>query len=434
MSNVRARFLAFAVLTLGIAILGGGIFQIYQISINRKGNYQEGINSLNRGNCARALKQFSLLENNNKWFDRIDRLIEEAKPYRQQCQAWQLTLKEIENARENNDLAQILLSYNNFAGKHPSSKLVDTARYELKKLFNDVEAKLLTNDRSCRQVDSISKHQLIPDRDRNLPWFYLGCIEIYREKQDREPEFDFQTKFLTAYAKHEQAITVKQGLVQNPLVCDRSQQLQKSKAVSAWGNLMSVVYLTCGKAYQEVKNYQQAITFYRSIQVYYPEDELISQADSDLASIEREIKAITAEMSIAADTIKARITACTAGSIFFDWLIDLGEVFSGKDCMTGESLHDIERWLTIVPLVDGFKGASKLATLWQVIDTVATFSEVQQTQNLIQDRHSLLDFLNNRSQMRLLIAHNSKLASLTTNMGNAIDLSPHYLEVAEFLY
>ena len=50
--------------------------------------------------------------------------------------------------------------------------------------------------------------------------------------------------------------------------------------------------------------------------------------------------------------------------------------------MTGEALHDIERWLTIVPLVDGIKGASRLARLWQVIDTVATFTEIQYTQNL----------------------------------------------------
>lgn len=433
MSNIRTRFFVFAISTLGFVVLGSGIFKIYDISQTRKNNYNIGITSLNRGECDRALQKFDLLIKKNTWFNKIDRLTDEVKPYQQQCQSWKTTVKKVDNAKNNNNLAQVLVNYGDFAKKYPSSKLVNIAKQKLKVLFGDVKVKLFTSDRSCQQVNSLLKHELIPDRDRYLPLFYLGCVDIYQEKQDRELELNFQTKFLVDFPQHEKALTIKQGLIQNPLVCERSQRLQTSKVISDLGNLMPVVYLACAKAYQEVKNYKQAISFYRSVEINYPDNELVRQANFYLAAIDSEINEIAEEMSNAADTIKGRITACTAGSFVFDWLIDLGELFSGKDCMTGESLHDIERWLTILPLVDGLKGASKLGRLWQIIDTVATFTEIQQTQNLLQDRQSLLDFLDNEVDMELLIAHNSNLASLVVNMGNAIDLSQQYSEVAQLL-
>ena len=408
-------------------------FLLKRAAPNRKSYYDAGIKSLKQGNCDRAKEQFSSLETYGTFLNKVDKLPDAVKHYQQECKAWQSTEKEVDGAKENQDFAQVLVSYDNFVELHSQSALVKFAREKTQTLFNELEIKQLASDKSCKQIDSLVKHELIPDRDLNLPLLYLGCIEIYREKQDIKKELDFQTEFLVDFPQHDRALSIKQGLIQNPLVCDRSEELQKNEAVPNWGNLMSVVYLSCGKAYQEVKNYKRASAFYQSVAINYPEDELVSQADSYLASIDREINAISQEMSIAADVIKGRITVCTAGSIFLDWLIDLGEVFSGKDCMTGESLHDIERWLTIVPLIDGLKGASKLARLWQIIDTVTTFTEIQHTQNLLQDRQSLLNFLDNETEMELLKAHNFNLVPLVANTGNAIDLSQQYSEVAQLL-
>lgn len=433
MSNKNNKLIQCTLILGFLGLLGYGTFKVYNLIKARKDNYQMGVDNYKQGKCEQANQFFARLSVEADFLNKIDKLTDHAEIYEQECYAWTSTNKKIESAIDNKQFAEVLFISLDFIKKHSNSSLKEIAQQKSQEIFEQVNTKQLANSQTCSQIDSFESYQLIPDRDRYLPLFYLGCIEVYQEKQDREQEFNFQTEFLVTYPQHEKALNVKQGIVQNPLVCDRSKELQKNEAVINWGNLMPIVYLSCGKAYQEVKNYKQAIAFYQSVAINYPEDELVSQADSYLASVELEINVISEELSNAADVIKGRIAACTAGSIFFDLIIDLGEVFSGKDCMTGESLHDIERWLTIVPMIDGFKGASKLARLWQIIDTVTTFAEVQQTQNLLGDRQSLIDFLDNEGEMGLLKSHNANLVPLLTNMGDAINLSQEHQEFAQLL-
>ncbi len=440
MNNTFKRLFLSIILVLGFGAVGTVSATVYKAIQERKNNFNEAISNLDQGYCDLALNNFELLERDNKWLGKFDKLLnkydhltDEAKLYQNQCSNWQNTVTKTDLARKNEEWELILINLSSFVQKHPGSKLVIFAKKQLGELFEEIDTALLTSDRSCQQVDSFLKYELIPEPERYLPLFYLGCIGVYQEQQDEQKEFNLRTKFLTAYPQHGEALRVKQGLLQSSLVCSSSENLQNHPAVSQWGNLMPVVYLFCGKAYQDVQDYKTAISYYQSVEIHFPKDELVEQADSYLDSVEQEINTIAREMSEAADVIKGRITACTAGSIFFDWLIDLGELISGKDCLTGESLHDLERWLTIIPLVDGFKGLSKLDRLWKIIDTVATFAEIQNTQNLLQNRQSLLGFLDNEGEMGLLKAHNSSIAPLVSRRGREVNLSKHYSEFVQLL-
>ena len=433
MVKLKTRIIISVAMALGLTAVGISLSKLYKVSQTRKSYYDLGIKSLKQDNCDRANQQFASLQTHGAFLNKVDKLSNAAKPYQQECNAWQATRKEVDAAKENQNFAQVLVSYNNFAELHSRSALVGFAREEIQELFNDLEVAQLANDKSCKRIDSLVKHELIRDRDRNLPTLYTSCIEVYQDKGDSQEEFNHQVEFLTAYPNNYQALEVKQGLIKNPLGCSNAEQLQNNDAVAQWANLMPVVYLACGRAYRSVADYSTAIAFYQALSTNYPDSNLVPTAKDNLADIDREVAQIKAEMQTAAEIIQARITACTAGSFLFDWAIDLGEMISGKDCMTGQSLQDFERIMTVLPLIDGLQGAAKINRVWQVIDTVGTFTAVRRTQNLLADYQTLFNLLDDKEEIELLAAHNSNLSALISQRGKSIDLSEHHQKFAELL-
>ncbi|MEL6580229.1 MAG: hypothetical protein AAFQ14_10780 [Cyanobacteria bacterium J06621_12] len=433
MSNKKSQVILTATIVLCLSAIGVAVTKLYKLAQVRQDYYGAGINSLNQGNCDRAMEQFTALSAHGAFLDRFDRLSDTVKPYQQECSAWQKTQQEVNEAQENDDFAQALISYDHFVKNNSGSSLVQFAKREVKALFENLEIAQLASDKSCKQIDSLVQQELIPDRDRFLPSFYVGCIEVYQNAEDDREEFSHQVKFLTAYPTNNQALEVKQGLIENSLVCHNSAQLQSNDTVTQWGNLMPVIYLACGKAYQSVADYPQAIAFYQTLLVTYPDSDLTQKAEDNLAAIDREVAQIRAQMQIAADNVKARIGACTAGSIFLDWAIDLGEFITGKDCMTGKSLHDVERLMTVIPLIDGFQNVGKVSRAWQVIDTVRTFTAINRTQNLLEDYQTLFELLDDREEIELLAAHNSRLMSLVARKGKSLDLSQHHQDFVQLL-
>ena len=433
MSSKKSQVILTATIVFGLSAVGFAVTKLYKLAQVRQGYYNAGVNSFNRGDCDRATEHFTALSTHGAFLDRFDKLSDTVKPYQQDCSVWQKTEQEVDEAKANEDFAQALISYSYFVKNNSGSGLVKFAKGKVKALFEDLEIAQLTSDKSCKQIDSMVQQELIPERDLLLPSFYVGCIKVYQDAEDSREEFSHQVKFLTAYPTNNQALEVKQGLIENSLVCHNSAQLQSNDTVTQWGNLMSVIYLACGKAYQSVADYPQAIAFYQSLLVTYPDNDLAQKAEDNLAAIDREVSQIRAQMQIAADNVKARIGACTAGSIFLDWVIDLGELITGKDCMTGKSLHDVERLMTVIPLIDGFQNVGKVSRAWQVIDTVTTFAAINRTQNLLKDYQTLFELLDDREEIELLAAHNSRLMTLITKKSKSLNLSQNHQEFVQLL-
>lgn len=405
--------------------------EIVRIKNKRKNIYNVGLSEYKNGECQQSIETFSSLSNNHSWFNYIDRLSKNSEQKELECSNWIYTINNADKSFNRNEYDRSLLEYNEFINKNPESELIRFSKNEIFNLFSNFGATQLATFSSCNSIESFKKNNIIPNQDNNLPNFYIGCINTYKERQYNNNEFNIQFSFLTEYPDHERAYNVKSSLIANPIVCNSTQKLQSNEEIANIESLMPAIYFNCGLSHSKILEYRKSIGFYKNLMYHYPNHVLSGYSEENLSTIDNNIAAIKNEMLEAVQVIDTRMKLCAAGGFLFDWVIDLGEAISGKDCMTDQPLSDIGRLITLIPVLDGVKGVKKAGTALKIIETVQNFNSLNQTKNLLDE--DFFTFFENPENLNLLSSHNAKLKPLLASSKKRLDLSENHSIFVKFI-
>lgn len=368
----------------------------------------------------------------------------DAQKTKQECESFTAKNEKATQLETEKKLDEALLVHNEFLSSFNQGALASFTRKSTELLFAKHGPAKLASSVSCEKTDSFIENNIIPNRDSNLPHFYWSCGQLYATKGEKSAEIDIYIDFLNLYSTNELAFKVNSAILTNSVACNRSEELQNNKIIAEKSNLMPVLYISCGKAYQEVANYPKAIEFFGQVNHYYPSHSLVKKANDSVIDVDKEIKKIQQEILVATNVLENRIIGCTTGNLFLGTFVDLGELFSGKDCMTGKKLGKLGIAMNIIPFVDLFKDSAKatktinnLRVLRKTIGlgfAVKKYYDVTQTKNLLQDNEDFFALLLDDDTMNMLAINNSSLNTLVLNkIGDPIDLSKQHSEAVKLL-
>lgn len=415
-------------LVVSTALIVATVKKSQKILNARKDIYSEGLKAYQEADCSQAISYFESVEAYASFpFDILDGLTSHARKHTSLCSEFIASNKLASQAKQGGNLSNALLIHHQFIEtyEHEEDSLTGKKRDFITGLFASHGVAKLTGFESCNNVKNLIKTKVIPNQDSNLPHFYYHCGKFYAQKGQSAQELEQYYYFLAEFPKHSITKKVQLLAVKNDLICSQASKFQQNQAISQLPNFMPVAYLICAQAnYYSIK-YPETRDFLSLLKKYYPQHSFYQSANNFLFNVNQEIQLVKTEVYNAGETIKVKLAACQGGSFLgLDWAIDIAEAFSGRSCGLEQELKNWERIATVIPIIDGAKGANKYRKAFSFLQRANNFNSVNQAQQTIQENdQSFFDFLQNREAIALFAHHNPKLNGLVlSRLDNPIEV------------
>lgn len=175
-----------------------------------RANYDKGEQAYQAANCEAAIANFDRVINTWQLVD-FDDYLARAQARKAECQAFQSAV----NQQPAETPETTLVAYDDFVSRYPDGPLVQPMREQSTHLFNQVELAKLTQPVVCNRMDSLLKHQLIPQLDTYLPLMYHACGQLYAEGKDYTKAIGIFERFLDDYPEHQLVSEVKLTLAKS---------------------------------------------------------------------------------------------------------------------------------------------------------------------------------------------------------------------------
>ncbi len=262
------------ILILAIIVVGYSAIRYF---IDRN-NYKNGHQAYQQAECAVAITHFEKIINGWRLVD-----IGEYPALAQQEKAECIPFQTAVDRQQAGDFSMALVAYTDFVTNYSSSVLAEVARNKSKSLFEQAKPLALANLESCERLDSLLEKELIPQRDINLPLFYLACGQVYDKFNNYQQEsFGIHESLLTEYPSHSLAGQAEASLFANPVACKEVDSLKKNNTIANRRDFIPTLYYSCGQAYENDRDWGNAILMYESLLTEYPNHSLSGQTEASL--------------------------------------------------------------------------------------------------------------------------------------------------------
>lgn len=306
-------------------------FLIVQFFID-KNNYSLGHQYYLQEDCKNAIYNFDKVIDSFRFFDFGD-YSAHAYEGKEEC----LPFLSATEKQERGEFSSALVSYTNYSLEHRNSVLTEAAIKRIAALFTQANPSELASNESCGKLNYLLAQDLIPLRDKYLPPFYLACGKVYESLSNDSESFSMYEAFLSEYSNHSLAREAEARLLSNQLSCENHVHLKNNKIISSRNDFLPTLYFGCGQAYEEVRDWANAIVMYDLFIDEYPYHKLAKRAEEALArSIVKKARASGAGEIPAPESSGRTETGTTEVIIQNDSPDRLRIVFSGPDTLIAE--------------------------------------------------------------------------------------------------
>ncbi len=185
---------------------------------------------------------------------------------------------------------QVYDKANNYQSSFAVYVLILT-KYPNHSLADQVEASLLANPISCEEIDSLQTNSAITSRVNFIPTLYYSCGQAYEKKSLYTNAFEMYKMFLLEYPEHWLFPKIETALLANPTSCVRYSELQNT-VIEKQDNFKPSLFYNCGQAYENNRDWANAITMYEKFLAEFPSHSLALDVEAALArSIVEQAKA-----------------------------------------------------------------------------------------------------------------------------------------------
>lgn len=260
---------------LAVAIVGFSAFQY----LTDKNNYEKGHHAYLQADCETAISFFEKVINGTRLID-FGHYLQPAQLEKDECQVFQ----KASNLESAGDLSSALVAYLDFINTNANnpSPLTEAARARIAGLFQTEKIPFITSETSCTQIGVLLEKNLIPNKETNLPLFYLACGQFYEKINQHRFAFTIYQWVLTSYPDNPASTAAETALLANPLTCQESETLRQS-VIANRIDFMPKLYYGCGLKYEQNSDLANARKMYETILSNYPEHTLAKDAESALA-------------------------------------------------------------------------------------------------------------------------------------------------------
>ena len=243
-----------------------------------KSNYSKAHQAYQQADCAVAISHFDKVINGWRLFD-IGGYPALAQQEKAECVPFQAAV----DKQQVGDFSMALVAYTDFVTDYSGSVLAKASRNRSKSLFEQAKPSALASLESCERLDSLLEKELIPQRDVNLPLFYLACGQVYDTANNQQDSFAMYESLLTEYPSHSLAGQAEESLLANPVACEEADSLKKNSTIANRTDFIPTLYYSCGQAYEDDGDWGNAVTMYENFLADYPSHSLASDAEAALA-------------------------------------------------------------------------------------------------------------------------------------------------------
>ena len=240
-------------------------------------NYNKGHQAYQQADCVAAIGQFDSVINGWRLVD-LGGFPALAQQEKAECLLFQTAVEQ----QQAGDASAALVAYSNFITAYSSSVLVEPARNRSASLFEQAGPAALASQESCQKTDFLLASNMIPQRDVNLPPFYLACGQVYDSFDDLQGSFDMYGTLLTEYPSHSLARDAEESLLSNPVACEESDSL-KNSVIAERVDFMPSLYYVCGQVYGDIGDWENAAAMYENFLADYPDHALAADVEAGLA-------------------------------------------------------------------------------------------------------------------------------------------------------
>lgn len=274
-SSQSRRGLNYGRLILLLAIIAVG-YSAIRYFIDRN-NYKNGHQAYQQTECAIAITHFDKVINGWRLVD-VGGYPALAQQEKAECIPFQAAV----DKQQVGDFSIALVAYSDFVTNYSGGVLAEAARNRSKSLFEQTKPSALASLESCEMLDSLLEKELIPQRDVNLPLFYLACGQVYDTANNQQDSFAMYESILTEYPSNSLARQAEESLLANPLACEEADSLKKNSIIANRTDFIPTLYFSCGQAYDTANNQQDSFAMYESLLTEYPSHSLAGQAEESL--------------------------------------------------------------------------------------------------------------------------------------------------------
>jgi tetratricopeptide (TPR) repeat protein len=258
-----------------VIAFGYGVFRYYM----NKSNYENGHKAYQNADCATAIHYFDDILDGWRVLDVDGQPALLAQQQKEDCLPFQAAVDQ-QNA---GNLDQALVAYADFISIHDGSVLVDAARGRVSSLFEKSKTSTLISDTSCTSIDVLLKVNAVPQPDVYLPPFFLSCGQLWDAAKDSQKSFGMYEALLSEYPTYPEAGEAEASLLQNFSTCAEISSLKSNPVIVQRKDFIPSLYSFCGKAYENQKDWSNAITMYDNLLAEYPDYALTAGAEAALA-------------------------------------------------------------------------------------------------------------------------------------------------------
>lgn len=424
---MKKNMLLSIILLLLIAVVAGRFATRYLVNHD---NYEQGHAAYIQGDCDAALGYFNRIV-----FSDLGGYSKAAAVEKEECLAYQSAV----NLYESDDLSQAFNAFYAFTRKYTGSSLIPLAHAHIIAFFEQSTPFNFASLELCQEIDGLLDAELIPHPTINIPLLYVACGQLYENSGQLQDSYNMYTYFLATYSEHPLLPRVKAGLLGNPLICESLASLQDSP-VATVPDILPSFYYVCGRAYEDIKEYDRAIAAFESLIRHYPNHPLSQPANGALQQVETEMEELYESIDQA---IAERQTAvATSLGLSFTPVIgdfkDIIEAIVGEDLVTGDRLSVGERAaiavITIYGAGAGLTHADELADLGRYSDELLDIGRYgDEAVDLVRYSDEFSEFMVRHSdEMADLARYSDELTEFFAKHSDEIaDLSRYSDEVAE---
>jgi len=175
-----------------------------------RSNYNKGHQAYQQADCAIAIRHFDSIISGWRLVD-IGGYSALAQQEKAECLSFQAAV----DKQQAGDRSAALIAYADFVSDYSSSVLAEAARNRSASLFEQAKPSALASQESCQKIDILLEEDLIPQRDVNLPLFYLACGQAYEDAGDWANAVTMYESFLAEYPSHSLASDVEAALARS---------------------------------------------------------------------------------------------------------------------------------------------------------------------------------------------------------------------------
>lgn len=209
-------------LGIGIGLTAVGIFSTIQ-HLSEQRQYEQAMQAYQNADCNTAIDHFDRVINSTRLLN-VGNYIPIAEQKKAECEYFQSAV----NRQQQGKFEAALSNYATLAKIYSDSALIEPARQQVTDLFQKAKMADLATSNICKQIDPLSKQDLIPESDA-LPQLYLACGKGYETSQQHQRAIELYQQFLEQHPKI-QTSAMKQALARATVADLTEQGAQTAKA------------------------------------------------------------------------------------------------------------------------------------------------------------------------------------------------------------